>query len=104
MCALPISGKTPVVFVGNSDQLNESISGFEKYRRITGAGDARSANMPEDFRSRTYFQYVLNNPALIASGSVWEETQTDPRVSQMPTYPSDGCIAMLDGVLVVKLG
>lgn len=97
-------GKTPVVFVGNSDQLNESISGFEKYRRITGAGDARSANMPEDFRSRTYFQYVLNNPALIASGSVWEEMQTDPRVSEMPSYPSDGCIAMLDGVLVVKLG
>lgn len=97
-------GKTPVVFIGNSDQLNEFIPGFEKYRRITGAVDPWSANMPEDFRSRTYFQYVLNNPALIASGSVWEETQTDPRVSQMPSYPSDGCIAMLDGVLVVKLG
>lgn len=97
-------GKTPVVFVGNSDQMNKSISGFEKYREITGAGDAWSANMPEDFRSRTYFQYVLNNPALIASGSAWEEAQTDPRVSQMPSYPSDGCIAMIDGVLVVKLG
>lgn len=97
-------GQTPVVFVGNSDQLNGSISGFEKYSEITGAWDAETANMTEDFRCRTYFQYVLNNPALIASGSVWEGMQTDSRVSEMPCYPSDGCIAMIDGVLVVKLG
>lgn len=103
-CDEYVPGKTPVVFVGDSDQLNENISGFENYSGITGSWDAWTAGMSEDFRCRTYFRYVLNNPALIASGSVWDGMQTDPRVSEMPCYPSDGCIAMIDGVLVVKLG
>lgn len=103
-CDEYVPGKTPVVFVGNSDQLNDNISGFENYSGITGSWGAWTAGMSEDFRCRTYFQYVLNNPALIASGSVWEGMQTDLRVSKMPCYPSDGCIAMIDGVLVVKLG
>lgn len=33
-----------------------------------------------------------------------EDMQTDERVQAMPAYPENGCIAMPDDVLVVKLG
>ena len=30
--------------------------------------------------------------------------EADPRVAELPAYPSDGCISMVDDILVVKLG
>lgn len=97
-------GITPVVFVGNSDQLCETIPGFERYCRVTGLSESVVTGLTEDFRARSYFAYVLNNPALIPGGDVWYDMQTDSRAAEMPNYPADGCIAMIDGVLVVKLG
>lgn len=32
------------------------------------------------------------------------EIEADPRVEQMPCYPYDGCIQLLDGMLIVKVG
>lgn len=97
-------GETPVVFVGLTDQLNEGIPGFEKYRKITGMDEAYAADTTTNYRIQRYFSYVLNNPAILAGNDVWDAMQTDPRVNAMPCYPEDGCISLVDGVLVVKLG
>lgn len=97
-------GITPVVFVGNTEQLNDVIMGFEDYCAINGMGESAVAGMQEDFRCRTYFRYILNNPANIVDGSTWSDMQADSRVREMPGYPKDGCIQMIDNVLVVKLG
>lgn len=97
-------GVTPVVFVGTLDQLNDVISGFEDYRGITGISQSAVAGTQEDYRVRTYFQYVLGNPANIAGNPTWSQMQADPTVAQMPCYPEEGSVALVDGVLIVKLG
>lgn len=97
-------GTTPVVFVGMLEQLNEVIPGFEEYRGITGMDSSAVATTNEDYRVRAYFQYVLNNPAEIADNDTWQTMCSDPRVAQMPYYPEDGCVSMVDGILVVKVG
>lgn len=53
---------------------------------------------------QAYFDYVLMNPAVIADTDTWNEMQTNSEVDEMPCYPEEGSIAIVDGVLVVKLG
>ena len=98
-----IPGTTPVVFVGNSSQVNEFISGFEKYHGIVGA-DMGVTDTSDDDRIRRYFHYILGNPAIMARNDIWNAMQDDERTAAMPAYPSEGCIAMMEDVLVVKLG
>lgn len=100
-CEEYVPGQTPVVFVGNPTL--DTIPGFEKYERITGADFAGVTDMTEDYRARAYFQYILNNPAVIPGSDVFSQMAEDARVSAMPVYPQSGSIAVLDGVLVVKL-
>lgn len=98
------AGETPVVFVGTHQLLNKSIPGFEEYRYITGMGSSQVANTAEDYRLRSYFQTVMNYPANIPGSDVFRAMETDPRVADMPAYPDHGSVAMIDDVLVVKLG
>ena len=100
-CEGYIPGKTPVVFVGLARF--DTIPGFEEYTRVTGADYPGVTGMQEDFRARAYFQYVLNNPALIPGSDVFARMREDPRVEAMPDYPLSGSVAMIDDVLVVKL-
>jgi len=97
-------GVTPVVFVGAHTMLNETIPGFEPYSVITGMDNAVVANTQEDYRIRTYFHTVMSIPVEIPAGDVYNAMQTDARVAEMPAYPAEGCIALLDDILVVKVG
>lgn len=94
-------GQTPVVFVGEPDL--DTIPGFEKYTRVTGADASAVTGLAEDYRARAYFRYVLNNPAVIPDSDVCSRMEADPRVEAMPSYPQSGSIAMIDDVLVVIL-
>ena len=96
-------GVTPVVFVGEHTMLNDCIPGFEPYTGITGMDTAVVATTGEDYRLRSYFQTVMNIPVVVPGGDVYNAMKTDPAVAAMPAYPEEGCIALLDGVLVVKL-
>ena len=95
---------TPVVIAGLPEQLNDVIPGFEKYQRITGAWSAYVLQVSDPSRYQAYFDFIQLCPITVAEETVWEAMQSDPRVLAMPNYPSDGCLAMIDGVLVVKLG
>lgn len=99
-----VAGQTPVVFVGRHQQLNETIPGFEPYRSVTGMDSALVANTSEDYRLRAYFQTVMNYPANIPGSDVFRIMEADPRVAELPAYPADGSISMVDDILVVKLG
>lgn len=94
-------GQTPVVFVGTP--AFNTIPGFEDYIGVTGADYPGVTGMSEDFRARAYFQFVLNNPAVIPGSDVFARMRDDPRVEAMPDYPQSGSIAMIDDILVVKL-
>jgi len=97
-------GVTPVVFVGSHQLLNQVIPGYEEYRGITGMDSSVVANTQEDYRLRTYFQTVMNYPVNIPGSDVFQQMREDSRVAEMPAYPDNGSVAVIDGILVVKLG
>lgn len=103
-----VPGETPLVFAGVSDQLREKIPGFEAYYDITGCETAspivKSTASYNYNIYAAYFRYLLNNPAAMADWELWNRMQEDPRVAELPTYPSDGCMQILDGVMVVRMG
>ena len=94
-------GQTPVAFVG--EPALRTIPGFEKYTRVTGADESAVTGLSEQHRAQAYFRYVLDNPAVIADSDVISRMETDSWVEAMPSYPEKGSVAMIDGVLVVKL-
>ena len=101
-------GETPLVLVGVSDQLNERVPGFEAYYDITGCEasspivKARAAYNYNAYAA--YYRYLLGNPAVMADWSTWNALQEDPRVLEMPAYPAEDCMQLLDGIMVVKMG
>ena len=103
-----VPGETPLVFAGVSDQLREKIPGFEAYYDITGCETAspivKSTASYNYNIYAAYFRYLLNNPAAMADWELWNRMQEDPRVAELPTYPSDGCMQILDGIMVVRMG
>ena len=103
-----VPGETPLVFTGVSDQLLEKIPGFEAYYDITGCETAspivKSTASYNYNIYAAYFRYLLNNPAAMADWEQWNRLQEDPRVAELPSYPAEGCMRILDGVMVVKMG
>ena len=48
---------------------------------------------------------MLNYPVNLCVGEERDEkVLSDPRVHEMPGYPSSGCIQMINDILVVKVG
>ena len=92
-----IPGETPVVFIGEY-AVGNPIPGFEKYETITGVEYHGPITFYDTYKD--YFKYVLGRPISLMDA---ETVQNDERVLNMPIYPKDGSIAMIDGVLIVKL-
>ncbi|MBQ9664463.1 MAG: glucosyltransferase domain-containing protein [Oscillospiraceae bacterium] len=103
-----VPGQTELVFAGVSDQLNGKLPGFEAYYDITGCEESspivKSAATYSYNAYAAYFRYILNSPARMADWEQWNRLQDDPRVQQMKAYPADGCMQLLDGTMVVKMG
>lgn len=99
-----VTGETPVVFVGTPEALLDTIPGFEQIYNITGCWNSFVLNSGEPDRYRAYFDYILLNPAIMADSELWLQMQSDSRVTNMPCYPAEGSVAIVDGVLVVKMG
>ena len=102
------TGETTLVFAGVSDQLMEEIPGFEAYYDITGCEAASpivKANASYNYNAyAAYFRYMLDNPAVMADWNTWNTMLDDPRVQEMPNYPDEGCMQLIDGIMVVKMG
>lgn len=103
-----VPGETKLVFAGISGQLREKIPGFEAYYDITGCEEASPIVKSEAAYNYNayvaYFRYMLNNPAVMADWEEWNRLQKDPQVQSMPAYPAKGCMQLLDGVMLVKMG
>ena len=102
------AGETALVFVGVSSELQDRMPGFEATYDIVGC--ERSSPIEKAYASynynayATYFRYILNNPAVMADYRIWNSMQNDPRVQVMPAFPEEGCMQMIDGLFVVKMG
>lgn len=53
---------------------------------------------------KVYLNYIMQRPAAFCSDSVHAQLKIDQRVREMPAFPENGYIEMIDGVLVVKMG
>lgn len=103
-CEGYISGETPVVFVGTTDQLQQEMANFQDYTDVVGNLSSKSLYTASAYQTEAYFHTVLNSTAKIADSDLWYAMYTHPAVVQMPCYPATGSVAMVEDVLVVKLG
>lgn len=92
-----VPGETPVVFIGEY-AVGEAMSGFEKYEVITGMENKSPITFYDTYKD--YFRYVLGRTIALSDADDFIE---DSRVADMPCYPKEGSIEMIDGTLVVKL-
>lgn len=92
-----IPGETPVVFIGEY-AVGDSMTGFEKYEVITGAEYHSPITFYDTYKD--YFRYILGRSISLEDAAAFEE---DTRVLEMPAFPKEGSIGMIDGTLVVKL-
>lgn len=95
---------TPLVIAGLPSHLEEVIPGFETYRDPNGMYFSDVLTIQAQDRWQKYFDYVLMAPVQLADPGIWYPLLEDPRVAAMPAYPDAGCMAMIDGNLVVKVG
>ena len=99
-----VPGETSVFFAGLPEDLNDQIPGFEKHSLAIGTWFTDVLVDYEQQRFQAYFDYVLCAPIKLLEDSRWNAMLTNPAVLDMPNYPAQGCIKMMDDVLVVKLG
>ena len=98
------AGQTPVVFAGMPQVMNQVAPGFMDYWNVTGMLSSDVIFMPEKTRYQAYFDYVLGLPLLLAEDEIWMQLRKSQQVQDLPQYPAAGCVQLLDGVLIVKLG
>lgn len=92
-----IPGETPVYFVGQN-AIGKTRVGFEKYTDITGMGASSPITFYDTYDK--YFEYVLGMDLLLYEDKSIEKNET---VAEMPVFPKNGCVQMVDGIIVVKL-
>lgn len=98
-----VPGESPVIFVGwNSDV--ETMIGFEETSRIIGAAGSAPISYNWWTLYSNYFEYYLNTEINLDTNAWYTTLVNDPRLAQMPTFPSADSIQIVDGVYVVKLG
>lgn len=96
-------GVTPIALVGLPAQMADIVPGFETYRDPNGMWMSDALCFADRDRWRRYFDTVLMNSALFAPADIWYGMANHPQVVDMPIYPASGSLAMVDGVLVMKL-
>lgn len=92
-----IPGETPVVFLGEY-AVGQTMTGFEKYEVITGVQYHSPITFYDTYKD--YFRYILGRPIVLADV---QTVEAQAEISEMPVFPKEGSIAMIDGTLVVKL-
>ena len=94
--------ETPVVFIGQPDYLSDNMEGFEAPGALIGANYhyVLGAAQPDYYDS--YFAYKLHYKILVADN--FEDFLEKQAVLDMPVFPQQGSVQIIDGTLVVKLG
>ena len=92
-----VPGETPVVLLGG-ETIGNSKYGFERYQVITGV----EANSPITYYDtfEDYLEYILGISVNLTEDSTIVNEQ---KVVEMPAFPKEGSIIMLDGTMVIKL-
>lgn len=102
-----IPEETPIAFIG-TPQHGEVPYGMERLSFVAGlhseSAICRDTSIPYYNAYKAYFDYVLQIPARFCSNEMHSELKSNERVLAMPNYPHKDSMAMIDGVLVIKMG
>ena len=99
-------GVTSVAVYGVYEQ--DAVAGFERYSLVTGAQNNGEITVP--FRKETfdlykvYFDTILNCDINSCDIDTWWRIIDSEELAQMPSFPSEGCVRYIDGVLTLKMG
>lgn len=103
-CEDYVAGETPVYFIGLPDGLLDAAPGFKDYWGVTGMESSGMMTRMDQSYYQSYFDYVLCMPLLQATQEQQEKLIREYDMSDLSGYPAKNCVAMYDGILVVKLG
>ena len=99
-----VEGETPVVFSGDLTESNFTY--HNDLLRLYEEGDTglSGSAITYDGTIKWWFANIMGSSAKVvntqAELDAWAE---NPAVQAMPSYPANGCIAMVDGAAVIKL-
>ncbi|MBQ4608522.1 MAG: hypothetical protein IJB18_02985, partial [Clostridia bacterium] len=93
-------GETPVVLCGSLDDsgVHYDNSAFAGTKYLTGFGSDYAVTYEKTYW--WYFEDVMEYS--IKKYEHPEEMRTLAQVKEMPTFPQKGCVAMIDGIAIVK--
>jgi len=94
-----VPGKTEVAIIGVPDV--DSPDAFAPLQSITGAQSASPITQIGYYPA--YFEYVLQKNVELSDFHTVLKLQKMQEVKSMPAYPSEECMQMIDGILVVKM-
>ncbi len=90
------AGVTPVAFAG-SFMASEEIYGLPEFQDITLYSFSNTSltyvGLPE-----SYIKYVMQ-----VNMNLTKTDLTDERIESMPCFPKEGSVAMIDGIMVIKI-
>ena len=102
-----IPEETEVVFIGAANR-DETVYGMERVSSILALRKNFSIYMDTSEHNyntyKAYFEYVLQQPVRFCSDEVHARMEEDERVQALPAFPKKGCMEMIDGMLVIKMG
>ena len=99
-----VEGETPVVFSG--DFTDSNFTYHNDLLRLYEEGDTglSGSALTYDGTIKWWFSNIMGSKAKVVNTQTeldaWAE---NPSVQAMPSYPANGCIAMVDGAAVIKL-
>lgn len=99
-----VSGETPVAFVGKPKKVQQEMPNFTATYKLIGCESSFALGAAKHSYYQAYFDYVLTTPILLTSEQQRKELYKRAEVKKMPAFPSNACVQMIDGILVVKLG
>ena len=94
-------GETVVMIDGMTNVYGE-VPGTEPLKRLIGLEN--NSPLVMDNRYGEYFKYVLNYPYIEASKEQIAEVKATEQWQNMPAYPHEDCMQIINGILAVKMG
>lgn len=97
-----LPGQTPVALIGAlaDSPLSQTRPGFAE---LTGVGCSQNFSTTYFLTYKWYFEQLLAYPIQLLEPEQIAPYLQSPQVQTMPSFPQNGCCALLDGVLVLKL-
>ncbi|MBQ9845310.1 MAG: glucosyltransferase domain-containing protein [Oscillospiraceae bacterium] len=96
-----VVGET-VVMIENMSNVYSRVPGTENIEKLIGLSSSSPITM--DFRYGEYFKYVLNYPIIEATEEQIAAIKQTQAYKDMPDYPAQGYMQIIDGILVAKMG